>query len=113
MKCSDFDGRMYIENSLYKDLIETCLHLAVLYIDKTEEIPKLRLIPKNNEEIIGWIKIGETEKRMKSFMKEECEKVTFIEESHDIPKNIKVPDEIGTYFLVKKNSILIWEKYKD
>ncbi len=68
MKCSDFNGKIYLEKSIYHDQVEICLHLALLYIDRTGDIPILRSIPTTDEEIIGWLKVETQEKCMKQFM---------------------------------------------
>jgi len=112
MKCSDFDGKIYVEKSVYHDQIERCLHLALLYIDRTGDIPILRSIPTSDEEIIGWLKVESQEKCMKQFMKEECEKVSVVTEQHDIPRNVIPPRTPGIYFLVRKGSTLWFEPYK-
>jgi len=112
MKCSDFNRKIYLEKSIYHDQIEICLHLALLYIDRTDDIPVLRAIRSSDEEIIGWLKIESQAKCMKQFMKEECEKVSVITEQHDIPHNVIPPTAPGTYLLVRKGSILLFEPYK-
>jgi len=95
MKCQDFDGKLYIESSIYHDQIEQCLHLALLYVDRTGSIPILRAIRPDNEEIIGWVRI----------------KNGTIIESNGIPRNIKPPTRDGIYFLIKKGTVLIFEPY--
>ena len=112
MKCSDFDRKIYLEKSIYHDQIEICLHLALLYIDKTGDIPILRSINTTDEEIIGWLKVEMQEKCMKQFMSEECEKVSVVTEQHDIPRNVIPPTTPGTYFLMKRGSMLLFEPYK-
>ena len=112
MRCSDFDGKVYLEKSIYHDQIEICLHLALLYIDRTGDIPFLRAIKRSNEEIIGWLKVEMQEKCMEPFMKEGCEEVSVVTEQHDIPRNVIPPEEPGTYFLVRKGPILLFEPYK-
>ena len=96
MRCSDFDGKLYIENSIYHDQIEQCLHLALLYIDRRDSIPILRAIRPDNEEIIGWVRI----------------KNGAMIESNGIPRNVKTPNKDGIYFLVKKGTVLIFEPYE-
>jgi len=95
MKCQDFDGKLYIENSIYRDQIEQCLHLALLYIDRRGSIPILRAIKPAGEEIVGWVKI----------------KDGAVAESNGIPRNIKTPTKDGIYFLVKKGTTLVFEPY--
>ncbi len=95
MRCQDFDGKLYVENSIYHDQIEQCLHLALLYVDRTGSIPILRSIKPSDEEIIGWVRI----------------KDGAVVESNGIPRNVKVPNKDGVYFLVKKGSTLIFEPY--
>jgi len=95
MKCQDFDGRLYIENSIYHDQIEQCLHLALLYVDRRGSIPILRAIKPNDEEIVGWVKI----------------KDGTVAESNGMPRNIKMPTKDGVYFLIKKGTVLIFEPY--
>ena len=112
MKCSDFDGKIYLEKSIYHDQIEICLHLALLYIDRIDDIPILRVIPASDEEILGWLKVEIQEKCMKQFMSEECEKVSVVTEQHDIPRNVIPPTTPGVYFLVKKGSVLLFDPYK-
>ena len=112
MRCTDFDGKIYLEKSIYHDQIEICLHLALLYIDRTGDIPILRAIKPSDEEIVGWLKVEAQEKCMKQFMGEECEKISVVTEQQDIPRNIIPPQTPGTYFLVRKGSVLWFEPYK-
>ena len=95
MRCSDFDGKLYVENSIYHDQIEQCLHLALLYVDRTGSIPILRYIRPSDEEIVGWVRIRDGK----------------VVESNGIPRNVKTPDKDGIYFLVKKGTVLIFEPY--
>jgi uncharacterized protein with PhoU and TrkA domain len=96
MKCSDFNGKLYVENSIYHDQIELCLHLALLYVDRTGSIPILRAIKPSDEEVVGWVKIEDG----------------VVKESNGIPRNVKTPTKDGVYFLVKKGTTLIFEPYE-
>jgi len=95
VKCSEFDGKLYVENSIYRDQIEQCLHLSLLYIDRRSGIPILRAIRASDEEIVGWVKI----------------KDGAIVESNGVPRNVKMPTKDGIYFLVKKGATLVFEPY--
>jgi uncharacterized protein with PhoU and TrkA domain len=96
VRCQDFDGKLYVENSIYHDQIEICLHLALLYIDRTGSIPILRAIRPSDEEVIGWVRVKDGR----------------IIESNGIPRNVKTPIKDGVYFLIKKGSTLIFEPYE-
>ena len=95
MRCFDFDGKLYVENSIYHDQVEQCLRLALLYIDRTGSIPILRAIKTSDEEVIGWVKIKDGQ----------------VVESNGIPRNVKTPNKDGVYFLIKKGSTLIFSPF--
>ena len=95
MRCFDFDGKLYIESSIYHDQIEQCLHLALLYIDRRGSIPILRYIRPSDEEIVGWVRIRDGK----------------VVESNGIPRSVKTPNKDGIYLLLKKGTTLVFEPY--